>query len=141
MPLGERLGGDAVLPVVADAAEAARLVAGQLAEQARQEAYEILIAHAQEIGANAVLAMRYDANEIAAAVTRGGAALYPTATATTVRVSGGRGGNVLTTDGPYADTKEALTGFFILECADLDEADQDRVIAGLREALGQPAAQ
>src|ERR1700680_578855 len=41
----------------------------QLAEQARQEAYEILIAHAQEIGANAVLAMRYDANEIAAAVT------------------------------------------------------------------------
>ena len=60
--------------------------------------------------------------EIAAAVTRGGAALYPTATATTVRVSGGKGGDVLTTDGPYADTKEALTGFFILECADLDEA-------------------
>jgi uncharacterized protein YbjQ (UPF0145 family) len=41
----------------------------QLAEQARQEAYETLIAHAQELGANAVLAMRYDANEIAAAVT------------------------------------------------------------------------
>jgi hypothetical protein len=60
--------------------------------------------------------------EIAAAVMRGGAALYPTATATTVRVSGGRGGDVLTTDGPYAETKEALTGFFILECADLDEA-------------------
>ena len=60
--------------------------------------------------------------EIAAAVIRGGAALYPTATATTVRVSGGKGGDVLTTDGPYADTKEALTGFFILECADLDEA-------------------
>jgi hypothetical protein len=60
--------------------------------------------------------------EIAAAVTRGGAALYPTSTATTVRVTGGKGGDVLTTDGPYADTKEALTGFFILECADLDEA-------------------
>lgn len=60
--------------------------------------------------------------EIAAAVARGGAALYPTSTATTVRVSGGRGGDVLTTDGPYADTKEALTGFFVLECADLDEA-------------------
>jgi hypothetical protein len=60
--------------------------------------------------------------EIASAVIRGGAALYPTATATTVRVTGGKGGDVLTTDGPYADTKEALTGFFILECADLDEA-------------------
>ena len=41
----------------------------RLAEQARQEAYDALIAHAQEIGANAVLAMRYDANEIASAVT------------------------------------------------------------------------
>jgi hypothetical protein len=60
--------------------------------------------------------------EIAAAVIRGGAALYPTATATTVRVAGGKGGEVLTTDGPYADTKEALSGFFIMECADLDEA-------------------
>lgn len=60
--------------------------------------------------------------EVASAVLRGGAALYPTATATTVRVAGGKGGDVLTTDGPYADTKEALTGFYILECADLDEA-------------------
>ncbi|MFR9778223.1 YciI family protein [Micromonospora sp. MS34] len=58
----------------------------------------------------------------AAAVIRGGHALYPTATATTVRVSGGKGGEVLTTDGPYAETKEALTGFYLLECADLDEA-------------------
>ena len=41
----------------------------RLAEQARQEAYELLVEHAQAIGANAVLAMRYDANEIAAAVT------------------------------------------------------------------------
>jgi len=60
--------------------------------------------------------------EIAHAVIRGGAALYPTATATTVRVAGGKGGDVLTTDGPYAETKEALTGFYLLECADLDEA-------------------
>lgn len=58
----------------------------------------------------------------AAAVIRGGNALYPTATATTVRVTGGKGGEVLTTDGPYAETKEALTGFYLLECADLDEA-------------------
>ena len=41
----------------------------RLAEMARQEAYEHLIAHAEEMGANAILAMRYDANEIAAAVT------------------------------------------------------------------------
>lgn len=57
----------------------------------------------------------------AAAVIRGGAALYPTPTATTVRTSA-KGGEVSTTDGPYAETKEALTGFYLLECADLDEA-------------------
>src|SRR5215216_1892887 len=56
------------------------------------------------------------------AAIRGGAALYQTSTATTVRVRGGRGGDVVTTDGPYAETKEALTGFYLLECADLDEA-------------------
>lgn len=60
--------------------------------------------------------------EAAAAVLRGGEALYPTATATTVRVTGGKGGDIVTTDGPYAETKEALTGFYLLECADLDEA-------------------
>jgi hypothetical protein len=60
--------------------------------------------------------------EAAAAVLRGGNALYPTATATTVRVTGGKGGDVVTSDGPYAETKEALTGFYLLECADLDEA-------------------
>jgi hypothetical protein len=60
--------------------------------------------------------------EDAAAMIRGGAALYPTSTATTVRVQGGRGGDVVTTDGPFAETKESLTGFYLLECADLDEA-------------------
>lgn len=60
--------------------------------------------------------------QTAAAVLRGGAALYPTSTATTVRVQGGKGGEVLSTDGPYAESKEVLTGFFLLECADLDEA-------------------
>lgn len=57
-----------------------------------------------------------------AAILRGGAALYPTSTATVVRVEGGKGGDVVTTDGPYAETKEVLTGFYLLECADLDEA-------------------
>lgn len=41
----------------------------RLAEQARQEAFEQLVAHAEEKGANAILAMRYDANEMASAVT------------------------------------------------------------------------
>jgi hypothetical protein len=58
----------------------------------------------------------------AAAFIRGGEALYPTTTATTVRVKGGRGGEVVTSDGPYAETKEVLGGFYLLECADLDEA-------------------
>lgn len=60
--------------------------------------------------------------QAAAAIIRGGAALYPTPTATTVTVEGGKGGDILTSDGPYAETKEALTGFYLLECADLDEA-------------------
>lgn len=55
-------------------------------------------------------------------VIRGGAALYPTATATTVRVQGARGGDVVLGDGPYAETKEALTGFYLIEAADLDAA-------------------
>lgn len=63
---------------------------------------------------------------------RGGAALYPTSTATTVRVRGARGGEVVLSDGPYAETKEALTGFYLIEAADLDEA--------LRIAADIPAA-
>jgi hypothetical protein len=50
---------------------------------------------------------------------KAGEALDPTSTATTVRV---RDGKTLTTDGPYAETKEALGGFYIVEAADLDEA-------------------
>jgi hypothetical protein len=60
--------------------------------------------------------------EAHAAVLRGGHALYPTATATTVRVPDGKGGDPIVSDGPYAETKEALTGYFLMECADLDEA-------------------
>jgi hypothetical protein len=41
------------------------------------------------------------------------------ATATTVRV---RGGKAVMTDGPFAETKEVLGGFYILDCKDLDEA-------------------
>ena len=41
----------------------------KLAEQTRQEAFDLLIQQAEALGANAILAMRYDANEIASAVT------------------------------------------------------------------------
>jgi len=54
-----------------------------------------------------------------AGVYVGGNALLPTATATTVRV---REGRTLTTDGPFAETKEQLGGYYLLDCADLDEA-------------------
>lgn len=50
------------------------------------------------------------------------AVLHPTSTATVVRVKGARGGDVVTADGPYAETKEALTGYYLLEAADLDAA-------------------
>ncbi len=54
-----------------------------------------------------------------AGVMKGGDALQPVATATTVRV---RDGATETTDGPFAETKEQLGGFYILDCEDLDEA-------------------
>ncbi len=49
----------------------------------------------------------------------GGNALMPTNTATTVRV---RNGKTLTTDGPFAETKEQLGGYYLMNCKDLDEA-------------------
>jgi len=54
-----------------------------------------------------------------AAALRGGSALQPTATATTVR-AGGSG--FVVTDGPFAETKEALGGFYVVEADDLDHA-------------------
>jgi len=41
----------------------------KLAEETRQEAFDLLVQHAEQMGANAILAFRYDANEIASAVT------------------------------------------------------------------------
>jgi len=65
-------------------------------------AYDAFTAHVRDRGA-------YEAGE----------ALDTISTATTVRV---RDGRTLTTDGPFAETKEALGGFYVLEAADLDEA-------------------
>jgi hypothetical protein len=61
---------------------------------------------------------------------RGGAELESTSSATTVRV---RNGDRLVTDGPYAEVKEALGGFYILECDSIEEACQ--------LAAGIPAAE
>lgn len=54
-----------------------------------------------------------------AGVLLGGEALEPVSTATSVRV---RNAKVEITDGPFAETKEQLGGYYLLECKDLDEA-------------------
>jgi hypothetical protein len=50
-----------------------------------------------------------------------GEALHPVSSATTVRV---RGGSLLTTDGPFAETTEQLGGFYLIDARDLNEAIQ-----------------
>ena len=52
-------------------------------------------------------------------VLQGGERLRSTTDATTVRVSGGE---VLVSDGPFAETKEQMGGFYLIDCKDLDEA-------------------
>ena len=54
-----------------------------------------------------------------AGVMKGGSALKPISTATTVQVREDRS---LTTDGPFAETKEQLGGFYLVDCETLDEA-------------------
>ncbi len=52
-------------------------------------------------------------------VLQGGERLQPTTDATTVQV---RNGEVLTADGPFAETKEQIGGYYVVDCKDLDEA-------------------
>lgn len=54
-------------------------------------------------------------------VMTGGEALHPVATAATVRI---RNGRLSVTDGPFAETKEQLAGFYLLEAATMEEAIQ-----------------
>ena len=54
-----------------------------------------------------------------AGVMRGGEGLQPSSTATSVRV---RDGETLTSDGPFAETREQLGGYYLLDCRDLDDA-------------------
>lgn len=61
----------------------------------------------------------YDASICGSGAFLGGEALLPTATATSVR---GDGDQILVSDGPFAETKEQLGGFYLIEAADLDEA-------------------
>lgn len=56
---------------------------------------------------------------IASGNFKAGEALQPISTATTVRV---RDGKTLTTDGPFAETREQLGGFYLIDAKDLDEA-------------------
>src|SRR5215468_9469620 len=56
---------------------------------------------------------------LASGHNKGGNALQPTHTATTVRV---RNGKTTTTDGPFAETREQLGGYYLIEAKDLDEA-------------------
>jgi hypothetical protein len=68
-------------------------------------------------------------------VFRAAEPLSSTATATTVRV---RNGKFLVSDGPFAETKEQLAGYYILECQDLDEAIQwaSRIPTGCGGGIG-----
>ncbi len=68
-------------------------------------------------------------------VLEGAEPLTPSTTATTVRVQGEK---VLLTDGPFAETKEQLAGYYILDCANLDEAIEwaARIPTGCKGAEG-----
>lgn len=61
----------------------------------------------------------YTGELVEAGVIRGGEALMPTTTATTVRV---RNGQSITTDGPFAETKEQLGGYYLIDCTNIEEA-------------------
>jgi len=62
---------------------------------------------------------KYSEDLAKAGVMRGGSELKPTSTATTVRV---RGGKRQVTDGPFAETKEQLGGFYLIDVPNLESA-------------------
>src|SRR5215217_7755432 len=76
-----------------------------LTEHERQECYKVSTDLAQELHANGQFL--------------GANPLYPTAMATSVRV---REGKRLVTDGPFAETREQLGGYYLIDASDLDEA-------------------
>jgi len=60
----------------------------------------------------------FNTEGVATGVLRSGSGLQPSTTATTVR----GGDEVVLTDGPFVETKEQLAGYYVVDCADLDEA-------------------
>ena len=62
----------------------------------------------------------YTRDAISAGVHLGGEGLQPSATATTVRIQ--ESGEPIVSDGPFAETKEQLGGYYLLDCRDLDDA-------------------
>ncbi|MDZ4767044.1 MAG: YciI family protein [Chloroflexota bacterium] len=73
----------------------------------------------QERNADFGAYMTFNQEVVARGVLRSGEQLHPAPMATTVRV---RDSKTLLTDGPFAETKEVLGGFYIVDCASLDEA-------------------
>ena len=63
---------------------------------------------------------RFTQDAIDAGVHLGGEGLQPSATATTVQIQ--ESGDHLVSDGPFAETKEQLGGYYLLDCKDLDDA-------------------
>ena len=76
-----------------------------MSEEALQKMYEGYMAVSKEMAE--------------AGVMQGGAELKPVSSATTMRI---RNGKVLTTDGPFAETKEQLGGYYLIDVPNLDEA-------------------
>jgi hypothetical protein len=62
----------------------------------------------------------YTRSAIEAGVHLGGEGLQPSSTATTVRIP--ESGDPIVSDGPFAETKEQLGGYYLLDCSDLDDA-------------------
>jgi hypothetical protein len=85
--------------------------------------YMFLLYHAEDDSFATPEAManwgRFEQELAQSGAKQSGEALQPSTTATTVSV---RNGETIATDGPFADTREQLGGYYILECADLDAA-------------------
>jgi hypothetical protein len=75
---------------------------------------------ADEATFNRVMAGHNEFGEKNGAALRGGNALQPTMSATSLRRDAS--GKLVVTDGPFAETKEALGGYYLIEAGDLDEA-------------------
>jgi hypothetical protein len=73
----------------------------------------------EELAASMARFEAFDRELTAAGVLAGGEGLEPSSMATSVRRADGE---VMLTDGPFAETREQLGGFYVLDCADLDEA-------------------